>query len=142
MKKQNISYNCHQTSTYLLRSLISLHHNIQTLDLLRNKLQLLWGSLVEGSPNPIRKRTSLPSKRLNVRFSDNINYDDDSSSSLNTKYPLIQDGTRQGGKIIRSKVTGILSESELRSGIWFRANINEFFLQNRRWRLFGTRINE
>src|SRR5437667_11396339 len=77
----------------------SLHENPKLLEQLRAKLFLLWGPLEETTcssspPKPIYKkhrpheRRSAPKKQpLAVRFSDDISYDDDSSSSLDARYP-------------------------------------------------------
>jgi len=130
----------------------SLHENPRLLEQLRQKLFLLWGPLEESSssvtpPKPIRKQTN-QRKNLSVRFSDELSYDDDSSSSLDARYPSRSDDDEPvGGKIIKTKGTGRLPSSELKSGVWFNAGIKEFWVREneavfgaRRWRLFGTKI--
>jgi hypothetical protein len=127
------------------------------LEQLRHRLFLLWGNLEESSgpspspPKPIRK--SHQDKRshkdpLSVRFSDDILYDDDSSSSLDARHAWTDDGPgRGGGKIVKARGTGGLSGRELSRGVWFEASLKEFWVREseavfgqRRWRLFGTRI--
>jgi hypothetical protein len=119
-------------------------------------LFLLWGPLEEGSsssppPKPIRKpakehhHSSSKKEPLSVRFSDDICYDDDSSSSLDARYPG-WDEEGGGGKIVKPRTPG-LSGGELRRGVWFHACLKEFWVREseavfgvRRWRLFGTRV--
>ena len=155
-------YNYLPTSPHLsfdLGLICSLHENPQLLEQLRQKLFCLWGPLEESTspatsspPKPIRKkqeRSSSKKEPLQVRFSDDINYDDDSSSSLDARYPAWdeEDG-RGGGKIVKPRGTiGGLSSSELKKGIWFEACLKEFWVREseavfgvRRWRLFGTRV--
>jgi hypothetical protein len=106
-----------------------------------------------SSPKSIRKQTKqrTPTKKasLSVRFSDDVSYDDDSSSSLDARYPRYEDeDDRDGGKIVKAKEkTGGLSGGELRRGVWFQACIKEFWVREseaafgvKRWRLFGTKI--
>src|SRR5271168_50954 len=112
----------------------SLHENTQLLQKIRHRLFLLWGPLEEGisssPPKPIRKPRHhthhISTKKIPycVRFSDEICFDDDSSSSLDAKWRGAEDegagGGGVGGKIVR--------ESEAEFGV-------------RRWRMFGTRLD-
>lgn len=80
-----------------------------------------------------------------MRFSDDILYDDDSSSSLDARLPWEGGGV----KIVKTKGSGSggLSGMELKMGVWFEGCLIEFWRREseavfgvRRWRLFGTRI--
>jgi hypothetical protein len=126
------------------------------LEQLRQKLALLLGPLEEGISSPpksIRKQTKqrTPTKKTSrsVRFSDDISYDDDSSSSLDARYPRYEDEHGPGGgKIVKPReIVGGLSRGELQRGVWFQTCISEFWVREseaafgvKRWRLFGTRI--
>jgi hypothetical protein len=124
---------------------------------LRHRLFLLWGDLEESTgpsrspPKPIRKSHHDKRSRKeppSVRFSDDISYDDDSSSSLSARHRWNDDGPGRGGsKIVKALGTEGLSGKELRRGVWFEASLKEFWVREteavfgqRRWRLFGTRI--
>ena len=82
---------------------------------------------------------------MSVRFSDDVSYDDESSSSLDAKYAgWDDDDGRSGVKIVRKKG---LSGDELREGPWFEACIKEYLVREseaavgkKRWALFGVKI--
>lgn len=94
-----------------------------------------------------------------MRFSDEICFDDDSSSSLDAKarYRGWDDDDGHGGsgggggKIVRARGAagvGGLSGGELRKGVWFRVGVCEFWVREneaefgvRRWRMFGTKLD-
>ena len=103
---------------------------------------LLWGPLEEEKSRkrkPIRKLS--PSKKLaSVHFSDQISYDDDSSSSLEEHYPASSWSTQEKrrGRIVKVQ----------ENAVWIECGLQEFWihvsegstLPIRRWRLFGTKI--
>lgn len=107
---------------------------------------------ISSPPRSIRKQTKrTPTKKISrsVRFSDDISYDDESSSSLDARYPRYEDEDGSGGgNIVKPKeIVGGLSKGELNRGVWFQACIKEFWVREsdaafgvKRWRLFGTRI--
>ena len=137
---------------------ISLRDNPKVLAQLQQKLFLLWGPLEEQlsnvayspSPKPIRKASrqkSSTSTSKSLRFSDDIDADDGSSSSLNERYGWEDgNGGRSGGKIVKARQGG-LGHEELGKGVWFTAGIMEVWtarseacFMEKRWILFGTRI--
>ena len=89
-----------------------------------------------------------------MRFSDEICFDDDSSSSLDARCRGWDDegsAAGGGGKIVRARGAagvGGLSGGELRKGVWFRGCVCEFWVREneaefgvRRWRMFATRLD-
>ena len=128
------------------------------LSQLREKMSILWGSPIDSTsnstpPKSIRKRQRRNNKSRKafqeLRFSDDVSFDDDSCSSLDASYYAKQqdeDGAgRMGGKIVR--VRDRVRVEEMRKGAWFFASLWEFWgreseaaFGKRRWRLFGTRI--
>jgi hypothetical protein len=121
---------------------------------------LLWGPLEEqlsnpeiGTPEPksICKATHQKSSSpKSIRFSDNIDADDGSSLSLNERCgndDTARAGGRSGGKIVKAKQG--LGFEELGKGVWFTASMMEIWMgkseacfAERRWRLFGTKIDK
>ena len=141
-------------------SALSLHENPQVLSQLRDKMSILCGTPIDSAststpPKPIRKRQRRNNKSRKafqeLRFSDDVDFDDESCSSLDASYYAKEqneedDGAgRVGGKIVR--VRDRMRVEEMRKGAWFFASLWEFWgreseavFGRRWWRLFGTRI--
>jgi hypothetical protein len=131
----------------------SLRENPERLAALRHKMAILWGSPLNPTattPRSIRK-TSRRKRRetKTLRFSDDIDFSDDSSESLNARYlekHAAQEGAHGpgGGKIVRER-----DPREMKKGAWMVVCLWEFegregpaSFAERRWRMFGTRIVE